>query len=183
MTISDRFLEEAVERSLRFSSILHFGDFATDFVYCPLKLFWRVYSGPRVNWTAFIGSAVHEAVERFFPEREVRVSRDGIEGRIDFFIEDTPVELKFTKKLPEYPREHHKLQASIYAWILDRPVELLYVSPDGLRAFLVEEKVNPRNIEVRIPMWPWECRFCEYRRECSSLLNRLRAVKGLEVVR
>ena len=182
MTISDVYLERKIRDSLHYSSMLHFGDFATDYVYCPLKLFWRVYLGPRISWNAFIGSAVHRAVESFFEQKEVRISRDGIEGRVDFFIEDTPVELKFTKSLPDKPKTHHELQASIYAWILDRPVELLYITPDGLRAFVIEHKTNPRDVPMRIPMWPWECKFCEYREECFGL-QRLRAVKGLELVR
>ena len=161
-------LKKRMEKSLEYQSVLHFGDFATDYVYCPLKAIWRWVYGPRLSYRAFIGKAVHEAVEKLADESEVRISKDGIDARIDMFVEGEPVEMKFVPRLPDRPREHHRMQASIYVWMLDRPVHLLYVSPDGMRDFLITESVNPRHVDRRIPMWPWECKFCEYRDICRD---------------
>jgi CRISPR/Cas system-associated exonuclease Cas4 (RecB family) len=51
--------------------------------------------------------------------------------------------------------------------------ELIYVSPEGLKSFIVREPLTEREVielikDGKSPKWPeWECQYCPYRQFCN----------------
>jgi len=93
----------------------------------------------------------------------------------------TPIEVKYQTALKDEPKEHHVLQLRLYLWLLGAERgELLYVSPEGLKSFIVERPLAEREIielikSERAPRWvEWECKYCQYQQFCSKAILKYR---------
>lgn len=133
-----------------------------------------------------VGQLIEEALkERFQDGEEHEYTRElVVEGRpyviggtIDVVDPEkgTPIEVKYQTSLMESPYEHHVLQLRAYLWLAGaRRGELLYVSPEGLKSFIVREPLTDGEVarlikEDKAPRWPeWECYYCPYQQFCSK---------------
>ena len=109
---------------------------------------------------------------------EKRVAGYRIVGRPDILTKDGVYDLKWTSRLPTEVMKHHKLKASVYAWLCERPKGyVIYINPRGFREFEVEpatyNDVARLIKEPKIPMWPeWECSYCPFKAVCEHSLRR-----------
>ena len=99
-------------------------------------------------------------------------------GRPDILTTEGVHDLKWTSRLPREVMKHHKLKASVYAWLCDRPTgTVIYLNPRGFSEFEVEpatyDDVARLIREPKTPMWPaWECRYCVFKGVCEHSLAR-----------
>ncbi len=97
-----------------------------------------------------------------------------IKGRLDLLIEvkgqKVGYEVKYSRADTNIPREHHKLQASLYGWLFGLDdMRLLYITPERIVEFKVETQladvdvlilIKEHRAKTKIPRWSWECRYC-----------------------
>jgi len=133
-----------------------------------------------------LGELVHVAVENLTQSQhevlkhktlEVDGKKVRIAGTIDIYHpeSETVVEVKYARKLDsDTPLEHHKLQASLYAWLANaKTAEIWYITPEGMKMHKKIEPASRDEVEAlimdgKIPMWPkWECKYCPYTKICS----------------
>jgi len=100
-----------------------------------------------------------------------------ISGMIDIIDPETntPIEVKYQTFLQGKLYEHHVLQLRLYMWLLNaKRGELLYVSPEGLKSFIVRKLLTNREViklirEEKSPRWTeWECYYCPYQQFCNK---------------
>jgi len=132
-----------------------------------------------------LGELVHVAVESLTQSQhevlkhktlEVDGKKVRIAGTIDIYHpeKETVVEVKYARKLDsDTPLEHHKLQASLYAWLANaKTAEIWYITPEGMKMHGKIEPASRDEVETLItdgkaPMWPkWECKYCQYVKIC-----------------
>ena len=132
-----------------------------------------------------LGELVHLGVESLtYSEKEVVKFRDvetkigtvRVAGTIDIYHpeSETVLEVKYARKLDsDTPLEHHKLQASLYAWLANaKTAEIWYITPEGMKMHGKIEPASRDEVETLItdgkaPMWPkWECKYCQYVKVC-----------------
>ncbi len=139
----------------------------------------------------FLGEAVDEFVknlvtnykEKLFPdlvsttsEIEKKVNANGVEitiiGRPDIIINDSVIEVKYSRTPEDKPLEHHIAQLKLYMYLTDkRKGILVYFTPHGLREFIFEEEIGEDYVIELInnwksPRYEWECQYCNYREIC-----------------
>lgn len=99
-----------------------------------------------------------------------------ISGMVDIIDPETntPIEVKYQTFLQGKLYEHHILQLRLYMWLVDaKRGELLYVSPEGLKSFIIKKPLTDREAaklvrEEKAPRWPeWECYYCSHQQFCS----------------
>ena len=100
-----------------------------------------------------------------------------ISGMIDIIDPEskTPIEVKYQTYLQGKLYEHHVLQLRLYMWLVNaKRGELLYVSPEGLKSYIVRKPLTDREVirliqEEKAPRWnEWECYCCPYQQFCSK---------------
>jgi CRISPR-associated exonuclease Cas4 len=131
-----------------------------------------------------IGQLIEEALRQRFGGEERKCTKelvvDGkpylISGMIDIVEpeEKIPIEVKYQTSIQEKPLEHHILQLKLYLWLIgSERGELIYVSPEGLKFFIVREPLTEREVvelikDRKSPRWPeWECQYCPYHQFCN----------------
>jgi len=139
-----------------------------------------------------IGELIEEALKKRFKNegdstcmKELNV--DGkqyiICGTVDIIDPEskTLIEVKYQTALKDEPKEHHVLQLRLYLWLLGAEKgELLYVSPEGLKSFIIEKPLAEREIaelikSKRAPRWvEWECKYCQYQPFCNKAIIKHR---------
>ena len=145
-----------------------------------------------INSRFFIGNAVHEKIQDFLIKIgwKVEVSHTKsyesytLWGRCDAINKDKTklIEIKHSSFLPSQPKENDVLQVKIYLNLFDVEVGYLwYVSPDGFKEFVVEDRVEDEEIvneeivnlieNSEKPMWDWECRYCSVK-NCKKEVNK-----------
>jgi len=170
--------------------------YVTDLVRCNQKREFELVL-PKLSYThvlrgrTFLGELVHRGLERILKEifgDAVRVEDEGIEkerivdvngakyvvrGRVDAILNvDTGIEIKETISDSALPFQHHVEQAMIYNWLYSfRRTILLYITPDGVFEYEVDDRMTDAEIAKRIaekrsPRFPWECKYCEYAPIC-----------------
>jgi len=170
--------------------------YVTDLVRCSLKREFE-FMHPALSYThvlngrTFLGEVVHKGLERILKEifgdavrteeeeleRERVVDVNGtkyvVRGRVDAIIGvDTGIEIKETVSESKLPFQHHVEQTMIYNWLYSfRHTILLYITPDGIFEFEVDDRMTETEVIKRIkekktPRYPWECRYCEYTSIC-----------------
>lgn len=88
------------------------------------------------------------------------------------------VEIKSMRGDAQLPLEHHVDQARAYNTIFNLAyVILLYVTPERITQYVVQEKLRPEEIAQRVlepkaPRYPWECRYCPFSVVCPSKVSR-----------
>lgn len=132
-----------------------------------------------------VGQLIEEALRHRFKGEEKNCTKelivDGkpylISGTIDIIEpeEKIPIEVKYQTSLQDKPLEHHILQLRLYLWLIgSERGELLYVSPEGLKSFVIEEPLADKEVvelikDGKSPRWSeWECQYCPYRQFCSK---------------
>jgi len=139
-----------------------------------------------------IGELIEEALKKRFKNEgnsiyTKELSVDGkqyvICGTVDIIDPEsrTPIEVKYQTALKDEPKEHHVLQLRLYLWLLNAERgELLYVSPEGLKSFIIERPLSEKEIielikSERAPRWiEWECKYCQYQQFCSKAIIKYR---------
>ncbi len=139
----------------------------------------------------FLGEAVDEFVknlvlnykEKLFKdlvsttsEVEKKISVNGkeitITGRPDLVMEDSVIEVKYSRTPEDKPLEHHIAQLKLYMYLTNkRKGILVYFTPHGLREFIFEEEISDNFVHELInnwktPRYDWECQYCNYREIC-----------------
>ena len=107
---------------------------------------------------------------------EIKVTIDGKEkvlvGRPDLLFEDCVVEIKYSRDLTDKPLEHHINQLKMYLFMTGKKQGyLVYITPQGLREFTIEEQFDANSFKEFIATWKsprydWECEYCEFRFIC-----------------
>lgn len=133
-----------------------------------------------------VGELIEEALkQRFRNEGDFtyikELNIDGkpyvICGTVDIIDPETktPIEVKYQTALKDEPKEHHVLQLRLYLWLTGAGKgELLYVSPEGLKSFTIENPLEEKEIAELIkgekaPRWvEWECKYCQYQPFCNK---------------
>jgi len=99
-----------------------------------------------------------------------------ISGMVDIIDPETntPIEVKYQTFLQGKLYEHHVLQLRLYMWLVNaKRGELLYVSPEGIKSFIIRKPLTDRKIielirEEKTPRWTeWECYYCSYQQFCN----------------
>jgi CRISPR/Cas system-associated exonuclease Cas4 (RecB family) len=177
------------------------GFFVTDFVYCLRKAYWRrvkprLFSERQLGY--FVdGSRRHEALQSLSGFRsEVSVEKHGVRGRMDLFAE-SPIEVKTTRASSRSGIPLHYLRQCAYYCVLSGNHACTLVTQHVVEGcfkfqrltFSVEELVsyerelveNRRLLEEALTKQDhsglpvgesWQCRNCEYRRDCDSLEHK-----------
>jgi CRISPR-associated exonuclease Cas4 len=132
-----------------------------------------------------LGELIEEALRYRFKGMEENHAKgltvDGksylISGIVDVVEPETgiPIEVKYQTSLQDKPQEHHILQLRLYLWLMNSERgELLYVSPQGLKSFIVKEPLIDEEViqlikDEKAPRWQeWECLYCPYQQFCSK---------------
>ncbi|MEM2005026.1 MAG: CRISPR-associated protein Cas4 [Zestosphaera sp.] len=165
----------------------------TDLVRCILKRDFELKYPELVESEVFtptyiLGTLVHKGLQELLKStisndvltevegrREVRLPDNrvvSVEGRADLLIrigeELVGVEIKTSRSDLELPKQHHVDQARIYNWLFNlRHTILIYVTPERVTQFLVEDRVTDEEVIRRLtisrfPRYEWECRYCSY---------------------
>ncbi|AFK51020.1 CRISPR-associated protein Cas4 [Thermogladius calderae 1633] len=165
--------------------------YVTDLVSCHHKFHLRkLYPELSLSFepSAIMGNLIHAGIESivlqhgFVPEYtlEKHVIVGGsvyvLKGRVDAYNIETRevLEIKSVKTFQGEPYDHHVHQLNMYLNLLNSPRGyLLYVSPDRIVEYVVEpfhvdieEEVARLLMDEKHPMYPWECRYCPYRKIC-----------------
>jgi len=143
----------------------------------------------------FIGEAIDEFVKKIieikredlFPDlesteievsREIRLEDDGEEkvitiiGKPDIVLRDAIVEIKYSRTIEDKPLEHHVMQLKLYLFLTNKKKGyLIYVTPRGMREFVIEEEVSDDYVKELLRSWSsprfeWECDYCHYKEIC-----------------
>jgi len=139
----------------------------------------------------FLGEAVDEFVknlvmdyrEKLFKdlvsttsEVEKKISINGREitiiGRPDIIMEDSVIEVKYSRTPEDKPLEHHIAQLKLYMYLTNKKKGILvYFTPRGLREFIIEEEIDEEYVQELVnnwktPRYDWECQYCNYREIC-----------------
>lgn len=156
------------------------------------KKFPDVEKAHTYNARFAVGVLIEEALKARFRdveehryEKEVEIDgvRYVVSGIVDIVDPETkvPIEVKYQTSFTGVPREHHLLQLRLYLWVTNiGKGELLYVGPEGLKAFEVksppiDDEVISLIRDVKIPRWiEWECGYCLYEAFCSKSVLRRR---------
>ena len=165
--------------------------YVTDLVSCHHKFHLRkLYPELSIGFEppAVVGNLIHAGVESivlqhgFVPEYTVEKHVDVggslyvLKGRVDAYNVETRevLEIKSVKTFQGEPYDHHVQQLNIYLNLLGSPRGyLLYVSHDRIVEYVVEtshvdveEEVARLLADEKHPLYPWECRYCPYRKIC-----------------
>ena len=174
----------------------------TDLVRCPLKrefesAFPELAAQEVFKPSLVLGRLVHMGLQAALKsemgegvEVEVEKSRDVVlpdgskvelRGRIDAIVgKNVGVEIKYARADIGIPLQHHVDQAKIYNWLFDlERTSLVYVTPDRVTEFKVEERADVAEVVERIlsteaPRYDWECTYCHF----SVLCPKKRGRKG-----
>jgi CRISPR-associated exonuclease Cas4 len=134
-----------------------------------------------------LGQLVEDALKRRFQNEGENIymrELNGnyvISGMIDIIDPETktPIEIKYQTSLQKSPHEHHILQMRAYLWLLNtKKGEIIYISPEGLKAYSVSEALTDEEVEALIkdekaPKWPeWECQYCPYQQFCNKSIMK-----------
>jgi len=171
--------------------------YITDLVRCSLKrdfeiahpklMYARIMSG-----RTFLGETVHKGLELILKEifgntitveneslekeREIEVNsmKFIVKGKIDGILENNiGIEIKETVSHATLPFPHHVEQCALYNWLYNlQKTLLLYITPDGIYEFTIEDKANDADVVMRIkekksPRYTWECEACDFKQICS----------------
>lgn len=133
-----------------------------------------------------LGQLVEEALKQRFKNendniyvKELTADNEiyAVSGMVDIIDPETqaPIEIKYQTSLHKSPHEHHILQTKLYLWLLNaKHGEILYVSPEGLKAYAVNEPLTDEEVlalikDVKAPRWQeWECKYCQYQQFCNK---------------
>jgi len=148
--------------------------------YCREKMNRRIDS---TKPAIIIGTLVHLGIEKLLNyQPKVFTKRVGdyvVIGTPDYCDEDSVVEVKTTYYAPKKkPREPDELQLRIYMWLLGKKVGYLwYFSSSNYVEHIVREPATDEEVldlieNPRIPMWPDECKRCDFY-PCVHILRRL----------
>ena len=117
-----------------------------------------------------------EKLETTTGEFEKTVNFNGKEitiiGRPDILLEDSVIEIKYSRTPEDKPLEHHINQLKIYMFLTNKNKGVLvYFTPRGLREFTFEEEVKEDFIHSILETWgspryEWECQYCNYKEIC-----------------
>ncbi len=160
----------------------------TDLIRCPLKRefeekFPDLYRASAYTPSTILGSLVHLGLESILSNElnaeievkgEKKIGDHKIVGKIDAKLGKVGIEIKTSRADFEIPYEHHILQARIYNWLFDlEKTVLVYVTPDRITEFVVEEDIDEDEIVKLIvdkvsPRYDWECRYCFFSLICPK---------------
>jgi len=123
-----------------------------------------------------IGSEGYEVEKSIEKTIEVGSEKYIVKGRVDAYNPESRivVEVKSSRSTGELPRQHHVEQLNIYLNMLDASQGILiYITPDRILEYSVSrEKIELKNMVKNIvndqthPRYPWECRYCIFRKIC-----------------
>ena len=114
-------------------------------------------------------------------EVETQVNGVTVRGRVDVMVKrgDEVIEIdeiKFSRRAPSNPYEHHVMQLQVYAEMLQCSERcrlfLVYFTPDAIVSFevkprpILEQLVNDYLENRFAPRWRWECDYCPFRSIC-----------------
>ena len=164
--------------------------YVTDLCRCPLKSKLE-HKYPNLidpfKPVLLLGQIVHIGLEKLLQdyteaelevEKRVKLEKFTIAGRIDAIIDNTGVEIKYSASDAFIPYEHHILQCKIYNWLFDLSKTILvYVTPERITEFNVEERVNELEVlklieDDKSPRFSWECSYCEFSRICPNKVKK-----------
>jgi len=133
-----------------------------------------------------LGQLVEEALKQRFKNendniyvKELTADNEiyAVSGMVDIIDPETqtPIEIKYQTSLHKSPHEHHIFQTKLYLWLLNAKYgEIIYVSPEGLKAYAVDEPLTDEEVlalikNVKAPRWQeWECKYCPYQQFCNK---------------
>jgi len=84
------------------------------------------------------------------------------------------LDVKFKRRDPQ-ALSHHVARMRIYLWLTKaKQAFLLYISPEGIKDYLIEEPFNDNEVmtlisKPRSPLFEWECRYCAYSSFCGFM--------------
>lgn len=173
----------------------------TDLISCPLKYEYEIAHPDLVSLGTYdphfiLGDLVHLGLLRLlflarkqglfavnlreeiegYKKLEVDEEEIVLKGRLDVLLESEEgkigYEIKYSRSDAGIPRDNHRLQASLYAWLFDLDqVRLIYITPERIAEFEVHEKISEVDVltlikeyksKTRVPRWPWECKYCPF---------------------
>jgi len=140
-----------------------------------------------LNPRFILGELIHLAIRNLTGSRD-EVYERGIEvgdvrflivGSPDVVLEDKLLEIKYQTGIVELPQEHHVRQSRLYAWLTKKPCELVYITPQGIKGFVLEPYTDDEVMRIitedKFPIWEeWECSYCWYNSWCPHELARRR---------
>ena len=155
--------------------------FAHEITRCPRKnefekKFPWMAVAVRLRPAIMVGELVHEGLAKLFdPPRSVcKPAGDYVIcGSADAMINGYPVEIKFQRRAPESPKDHHLDRIKVYMWLYDKEKGyLIYITPENLSSYVITSKPSEAEIISMIerkvyPRYLWECRLCEYNGICE----------------
>jgi len=131
-----------------------------------------------------IGKMIEEIIRNYFGGNKIvkqkSVDNDIIlAGAADIVKDNKIIEVKYQTALVDVPLKHHVLQLQLYLWLFEfSKGELLYISPEGIRAIEVEKQIDLQDVlalikQEKIPRWPeWECSYCIFNQLCPYSVKK-----------
>ena len=195
--IINYYISESLNRVLKDNGYV----FVTELVGCPLKYYLRkrypsLSLQLNFNEKILLGKIVHEGIEAILSRIEYMVDDIQVEvpvtrevngvtlvGRADIVTSDAVVELKTTRTLNGLPHDNHKLQAGIYANLLNKPRAILVYIVLNNETKILEYEVDPidddklneliKQLKEKqpAPRYPWECNYCIFKQFCPVRNN------------
>jgi len=160
------------------------------------RLYPRLYYAQARKPPVMLGELIHLGVESLLDyESEVVVDkviqiegeRVRVAGIMDLYDKERNIviEVKYVNRLRNKPKskkrgcglplEHHRLQASLYAWLTNAShAEIWYITPKSIETYSLIKPANEKEVEQLIreeksPRWPeWECKYCPYTKICTN---------------
>lgn len=196
-SIMDRVINYYIIESLK--RINNDDVYITELVNCPMKYYLRLrYPSLMVQYNfnekILIGKLLHEGIESIIRriislannnieiEKPISLEIDGLRviGRADIVTDSEVIEIKTTRSCNGLPHDNHMLQASIYAYALNKPsARLVYIVLNN-DVRILEYYVDPitrEDLEKLVmefreakpsPRYTWECNYCIFKAYCPN---------------